>query len=136
MSARTDNEALQARMAAQGIHASLDQVNTLRRAEKTLHRWYEQECGDGDQWKSWAIVRDEETGKPYMYISPHDGEARRENIPDREEGARRRVQRTCQDLRCAFYVQTDPRGAALYVAPPKAEIHASNYSSVGICCAV
>lgn len=67
---------------------------TLRRAEMTLHRWAELECGDGNDYASWAIERDDDTGKPYMARYPHNGPASRTAIADRETGALRRVAAT------------------------------------------
>lgn len=100
---------------SRGISTNMEQAETLRRAELTLRRWHEQECGDGNNWGSWAIERDEETGKPYMVTYPHKGGTIRRPIPDREAGAIRRIKNVCADLGLHFYVQTDPRGCALYV---------------------
>jgi hypothetical protein len=99
-----------------GIAASLAQAETLRRAEMTLHRWAELECGDGNDFASWAIERDEETGKPFMCRYPHAGKSSRSPIADREAGALRRVAAVCKALNCHYYHQTDPRGCALYVS--------------------
>ena len=46
------------------------------------------------------------------------------------KGALRRVKATG----LYFYHQTDPRGAALYVA--NVPLNNQNYSSIGVCCAV
>lgn len=106
-----------------------DAACTLRRAEMTLHRWAELECGDSDAWKSWGIERDETTDIPYMCIYPHSGKSRRYRIPDREKGALRRIAQVCGKLGLYFYHQTDPRGCALYVA--REPMTGSNYSSIG-----
>lgn len=98
-----------------GIEISQDDAHTLRRAERTLHRWSEDECGVSNHRCSWAIVRDEETGKPYREIHPHRGESRREPIPDRERGALKRVREVCERNGLHFHYQGDPRGCALYV---------------------
>lgn len=108
--------AVQQRLANRGIPASLDEARTLRRAEKTLHRWAEQEGGDGNDYASWAIERDETTGKPYFCTYPHSGKSRRTLIADREAGALRRVATVCKALGAHFYHQGDPRGCALYVS--------------------
>lgn len=99
----------------------VDDANTLRRAQLTLHRWAEEECGDSNGGGSRAIERDEETGKPY--VVRHwwgDGKAKtittRTLIPDREAGALRRVKEVCDRLGMYFYHQTDPRGCQLYVS--------------------
>lgn len=91
-------------------------ANTLRRAALTLTRWAEQECGDGNDYASWAIERDETTGKPYRVVHPRIGNTYRYTIPDREAGALRRVKEVCDELCIYYYHQTDPRGASLYVA--------------------
>lgn len=110
---------LQRRLNAAGIAADFDAAETLRRAQLTLHRWGELECGDGDNYKSWAIERDEATGKPYMVVYPHDGKPRRYRVADREAGAH-------------YFHQTDPRGCALYVAAePLTE---SDYTRGVACC--
>jgi hypothetical protein len=45
MSARTETLALMQRFAQRGITLSFEHANTLRRAQITLHRWAELECG-------------------------------------------------------------------------------------------
>lgn len=37
----------------------VETADKLRRIEMTLSRWSELECGDGNEWGSWAIERDE-----------------------------------------------------------------------------
>lgn len=117
-----------ARLVSLGL--SEDQAETLRRASRTLSRWGELECGDGNEHASWAIERDEATGKPYFVTYPHDGKPRRSPIPDREKGALRRIALVCRAAGLCWHHQTDPRGAALYVA--KEPLTDSNYSSRGI----
>lgn len=95
---------------------TIEDASILRRAEITLHRWAEQECGDSNDYASWAIERDEKTGKPFMVRYPHKGESRRSAIPDRETGALKRVRAVCSRLGLHFFHQTDPRGCALYVS--------------------
>jgi hypothetical protein len=119
-----------ARLAAQenilrqlGFTAS--EAESLRRISMTLHRWHELECGiDGG-----VIERDETTGKPYWinynsrYLSPSDPR-NRHRIADRESGALRRLSAIMtarngrESVPLSHYVQTDPRGAALYVIRP------------------
>ena len=112
-----------------------EEAEQLRRISTRLHAWYERECGNGNG----AIERDEETDKPYWY-NPNTGS--RYPIRDLERGAERRLkaiisarnQRVigatkepatldgCIDnalsLSVAAYLQTDPRGAALYILRP------------------
>lgn len=132
------------------------EAEQLRRISLTLHRWHELECGvDGG-----GVERNEETGKVTWYSS-HTG--KRTPYADRETGARKRLaaivearnKRTarqhtpecvmlndasarelcaCQIL--STYIQTDPRGAALYIirpgdVPEGADVSA--YYSRGIC---
>lgn len=96
--------------------ATVEDASILRRAEITLRRWAEQECGDGNDHASWAIERDEQTGKPYRVVYPHSGKSRRYAIPDRETGALKRVKAVCSRLGLYFFHQTDPRGCSLYVS--------------------
>jgi aryl carrier-like protein len=53
MTARNDTMLLIHRFHSRGINIGFDDANTLRRAEKTLHRWAELECGDGNNYASW-----------------------------------------------------------------------------------
>jgi hypothetical protein len=88
----------------------------LRRISLTLHRWFELECGDGNDYGSWAIERDETTQKPYMVRYAHNDKARRTPIADRETGARLRLAKIMARYPNLIpYIQTDPRGCALYL---------------------
>src|SRR5258706_2345178 len=127
MTARQATYGLMQQLGARGINLSFDEANTLRRAEKVLQRWAEQECGDSNDYKSWAIERDEKTDIPYMVEHMHV-EARpggslysnhgtyRTRIADREARALRRVKAVCSKWGLYYYHQTDPRGCALYVS--------------------
>ena len=106
--------------------ATLEDARTLRRASLTLHRWAEGECGDGNDFASWCIVRDED-GKTYREVYPHTGKMRRSRIPDRERGALRRVAEVCAARGWHFYHQGDPRGCALYVST--SPLGDTNYSN-------
>lgn len=117
MTARYATADLQHAAQGRGLDLSFNDANTLRRAEKTLHRWAELECGDGNDWRSWAIERDEDTDKPYNVSHVYaTGKVSRYAIPDREKGALRRVAAICDRLGAFYYHQTDPRGCALYVS--------------------
>jgi hypothetical protein len=95
---------------------SLDEALKLRRIAMTFHRWDELECGDGNDYASWAIERDEETGKPYKCIYPHNGEMRRYAIADREKGAQKRLEAImAEHPELVAYHQGDCRGASLYI---------------------
>ena len=104
-----------ARLARLGI-ASED-ARALRRISLTLRRWFELECGNSNDYASWSIERDEVTDKPYMVRHAHtDNKARRTPIADRETGARKRLARILAKYPTLHsYIQTDPRGAALYL---------------------
>lgn len=95
---------------------SYEHANALRRISMTLSRWGELECGDGNDYCSWAIERDETTGKPYMVTYPHDGKSRRTPVADRERGALKRLQAIVSHYPDYMaYHQTDPRGCAVYM---------------------
>jgi len=117
-----------------GIDISFDDANALRRAAKTLQRWSEQECGDSDNYKSWAIERDEETEKPFMVIHPHTSGSKtiRYKIADREAGALKRVAEICKRNGLHFYHQSDPRGCPLFIG--KEPMTMENYNNgIAIC---
>lgn len=89
-----------------------DDAATLRRASLTLRRWHERECGDD----TGAIERDD-AGIPW-HVSAMTGR-RMYRVPDRETGARKRIGAVLARYPAlTAYVQTDPRGAALYVLRP------------------
>ena len=111
-----------------------DEAEALRRISMTLHRWHELECGDGNG----HIERDEKTGIPRYfnsrasYVDPHDPRAWHV-VPDRETGARKRLLTIVHGRNNRYiadpadkrgggllsaYIQTDPRGAALYIIRP------------------
>lgn len=116
---------------------SHDDAIALRRISMTLHRWHELECGDGNDYASWTITRGHKTvnmvdgkkvrgfvhhdnGKPFLERHIHtEITARYEPIADREAGAKRRlaaIMTRYPSLRA--YIQTDPRGSALYILRP------------------
>lgn len=169
-----------------------DEAAALRRISMTLHRWHELECGDGNEYGSWAIERDDNgDGPPYM-VHHHYRHGRgpdtvsRTRIADRESGAKKRLaaiidrrnrdevrQTVCSvcglDIEGSFpfqtwhdrggnetgsdghdhqaavdgtwgplsyYIQSDPRGAALYILRPgdvPEGKEADSYYTRGIC---
>lgn len=106
---------------------SLEHAVQLRRIAMTLHRWHEMECGDSNDYGSWCIARgnktgnvfeyDEDNGKPYIeYHSRSANKPTYRLIPDREKGALKRLAAIMAHYpSLTAYVQTDPRGASLYV---------------------
>ena len=118
---------------ARRLNIPIDAAATLRRAELVLHRWAELECGDGNDYASWAIERDENTGKPFRATYPHKGESYRVAIADREAGALRRVRQVCTAHGLHFYHQGDPRGCALYIArEPLTDTNYTNGTAVTV----
>jgi hypothetical protein len=98
-----------------------DDACALRRIALTLRRWFELECGDGNNYTSWAIERDEFTDIPYMVRHHYrhgmgkDSVSKR-RIPDKETGARKRLAALLAKYPALHaYIQTDPRGASLYI---------------------
>jgi hypothetical protein len=99
---------------------SREDAVALRRISMTLHRWHELECGDGNEYASWGIERDEKTDRPYLVTHPYNSnKSRRTPIVDKENGAKRRLGRIMERYpTLQAYVQGDPRGAALYILYP------------------
>ena len=90
-----------------------DDALALRRIAMTLHLWHERECGTG----SGCIERDETTGKAYWLNSNN---MHRSPIADREKGARKRLAKLMAKYpTLTAYIQSDPRGAALYILRPE-----------------
>ena len=100
---------------------SYEHANALRRISMTLSRWGELECGDSNEYGSWAIERDEATEMPYMVHHRYmHGQGKdtvhRTRIADREKGALKRLQAiVAQYPEFIAYHQTDPRGCAVYL---------------------
>lgn len=89
-----------------------DKAHALRRIAMQLHRWHELECGTD----TGAVERDETTGKTYWYNAMTD---RRFPCNDRETGALKRLAKIMARYpNLGYYVQGDPRGAALYILRP------------------
>jgi hypothetical protein len=104
-----DTEEMLRRLERVGI--ARQDAEALRRISMQLHRWHELECGTDYG----AIERNEETGKPWFRQDRGGAYL----IPDREAGALRRLQAVMARYpSLGFYVQGDPRGAALYVLRP------------------
>jgi hypothetical protein len=126
-------------MSALGLN--MHEADVLRRAERTLQRWGELECGNSNDHASWSIERDEHTGVPYMVTHSHwEGvKPSRRRIPDREAGALRRVQKLlASHADLWFYHQGDPRGCCLYVGrkselPPGAVLDQLYTRGTGCC---
>jgi hypothetical protein len=91
--------------------ANVDAI-ALRRIAMQLHRWHELECG----MDCGGVERDEATGKTVWYNSRT---GRRSPCADRETPALKRLAKIMARYpSLAYYVQGDPRGAALYILRP------------------
>jgi hypothetical protein len=120
------------------------EAEQLRRISMTLHAWHERECGNGYG----CIERDEKTGKPF-WTSVSGPERHSWPVADREKGALKRLaaimaerdkrvagNRLPAPLVLTTYIQTDPRGAALYILRPgdvPEGQSAESYYTRGIC---
>ncbi len=99
------------RLVALGI--SEHDAAELRRISMTLHRWHEMECGIANG----GIQRDETTGKPWWYSSVSNKRIR--VIDDLESGAMKRLAAIMSHYpTLGYYIQSDPRGCALYILRP------------------
>ena len=145
----------------QNLGFSFDDCEKLRRISMTLRRWYELECGTENAFgTSFAVERgyksDEDhnygsfvcnfDGKPWIRVGRQTKEGYKVShhpTADKEKGAIKRLEAIIKPFRrkLFYYLQTDPRGAALYIVPysqlrrykkSKAQIDCC-YSSVGIC---
>lgn len=114
----------------QSLGFTAAEADTMRRMSNTLQNWHSMECGD----YRGSIERDEATGKPYYTTAET---RRRYPVADRETGALKRlaaIMSTRPHLNT--YVQTDPRGAALYILRPDdvpAGKDPAAYYSRGVC---
>lgn len=103
-----------ARMSDLGF--SYSEAQSLRRIEMTLQRWSEKECGDGNDFASWSIERDEVTNIPFLVTHPHTSKSFKRQIPDREQGALKRLAKIMEKHPELWaYHQSDPRGCQLYI---------------------
>lgn len=97
----------------------------LRRISMTLHRWHELECNADVQrfvrtrvGKEMVYVVAEDSGFPYL-VSHNGTKHPYTRIPDREAGALKRLAKIMERYpQLKSYVQTDPRGASLYILRP------------------
>lgn len=134
--------------ALRGLGFTFEECDKLRRISNTLQRWHELECGIGEGQVSRSVERDgeEPDSKPYMrvqYPTANGYVSRRWPIADRGNGALKRLAGIIKARNASWpkipvsaYIQTDPRGAALYIIRPgdvpEGE-DVSAYYSRGIC---
>lgn len=112
-------------------------VDALFRIERTLTNWGAAECGDSNNFCSWAIERDEKTEKPYRVVHYYpvgpgpSSKPHRYPIADREKGALKRLATIMAKYpKLRAYHQSDPRGCALYIVPLKELPKGSDISSL------
>ena len=130
--------------ALQSLGFTYDECEQLRRISMTLRRWHELECGTDRG----SIERDETTGRPYWHAYDARGNVLKPYpMADRERGAKKRLAAIIAERNkrqwhpimpgaVSAYVQTDPRGAALYILRPgdvPEGQSADAYYSRGIC---
>lgn len=100
-----------------GLGFTVSEAESLRRISNTLRRWFELECGN-----AFGSIERGEDGKPVFRNVRGLSWA----VADRETGARRRLDKIIAERNKRLsesesntsifsYVQTDPRGAALYI---------------------
>lgn len=109
----TDHEPPQGIVAGYDFGRTRADAEDLRRISMTLHRWHEYECNG-------QIERGETSGRPY-FCYEENGHRRQSDspIPDREAGALKRLAAIMQRYpSLSSYVQSDPRGCALYILRP------------------
>jgi len=121
-----------------GVILNMEDAETLRRAELTLHRWDEKKCAwttVGMHGGSFALVRDEDgDNKPYIEFHPNVGmKTSWRKIPDREAGALSRVAEVCRRNGLDYFHQGDPRGCALYISKAGAGMNDTNYNQFVAC---
>ena len=131
------------------------EAEALRRISMTLHRWHELECGTDSycvvrgRWNAETHSLDyDDGGFPYYEFAGGSGCSRYQRIPDRESGAKKRLDTIINERNkrnvgvgtshtaIGYYIQTDPRGAALYILRP-GDVpeggQVDSYYSRGIC---
>ncbi len=129
--------------ALQSAGINYEDATALRRISMTLHRWHELECGDDNSYGSWAIVRGvkhritkpaastpctefvhDDDGAPYFehhhYLHGRGKDTvTYTKLADKEHGALKRlVVIMARYPGFGYYIQTDPRGCALYILRP------------------
>lgn len=91
-----------------GLGISFEDAQDLHRVSMTLHRWFEKECGINEG----HIERDEKTQRPIWV----DARGPRHYIADAEKRAMERLDSIMiRYPHLIPYIQSDPRGVALYI---------------------
>ena len=95
----------------QSLGFTVIEAQTLRRISMTLHRWAEHECNG-------TIERDENHNNRPFWSNPGTGRHFVAPVADREAGAMKRLRAIFARHPLTYYIQGDPRGAALYIIRP------------------
>ena len=94
------------RMSEHGF--TFEEMETLRKASNTLHRWSERECNED--------IERREDGKVYLTVHPMSGKPWSYPIRDMESAAKRRIDAILANHPgWAWYYQADPRGCSVYL---------------------
>ena len=130
---RADRNRVDASLIALGF--SQGECNKLRRISEDLHTWYEMECNycimtgfmrDGEFVECSNREECKELGSTCKAYIQRSGQSPITLIPDSEhleKKATKQLDAMIQDHNAsgkplvAYYLQTDPRGAALYIIP-------------------
>lgn len=114
-------------------------AESLRRISMTLHRWHELECNEDIQRGTKNLdgtIKPNDEGRPWIGRSDYAQRTYYARITDREAGARKRLAAILKRYpTLTAYVQTDPRGCALYILKPgdvPEGFDASSYYSRGL----
>lgn len=129
MNARTQTALIASRIATRtGTVMTMDDVNTLRRIQLTLHGWAEQECNGTIQRDDNGCVRGYSSNPDARYIDEYY------KVADRETGALKRLAKIMtQYPSLTYYHQTDPRGCALYVGTHEQMANEQYTNGVAVC---
>lgn len=113
------------------VGLSRDEAEQLRRISLQFHSWHERQCnedirvgfyrnGEFHDWDEHRALA-AEYGYSRLTYTFFQGSRRGYQIPNRGAGAERRLAALMapHKRRLCYYVQTDPRGAALYIVSRK-----------------
>ena len=105
-------------MAALGPHGmTAENLAQCYRLERALRKWHELECGTADGGVEYDDVDDGELLPTCTFYRPRTGT--RSKFKNQYPVLMRRLERLRADMpSITFYVQGDPRGAALYALRP------------------
>ena len=128
------NEILMARQYKHtGVFMNRRDVETLRKAETTLHRWAERVCGWTTEYGTAALVREELSNIPYHDVHQFQGYTYTVRVNDLETGALRRIAEVCKRNGLEYFHQQDPRGCSLYISKIGQGMNDTNYPSFIAC---